>query len=167
MALTLLRHPAAAPPAPMINAQALFGHHHPARVDQVELWPLVIDGTEYVTDSRLLIRRDRLVNLTGDWCWFGRKTTKHLPELSAALRDRLAPAAPELRFDAQLVCALTSVGAGVVPLTGFHLNDPHAVVFVGKPIGLAFPLDTALASSTLGVVPGMAASWPAETAVSR
>jgi hypothetical protein len=167
MALTLLRHPAAVPPAPMINAQALFGHHHPARIDVVELWPLVIDGVEYITGHRLLIRRDRLVNVTGDWCWLGYKTTRQLPALSAALRDRPAGTAPVLRFDAQLVCALDGVGAGVMPLVGEHFRDPHAVVFSGKPIGLAYPLDPALASSTLGVVPGVAASWPAETAVTR
>jgi hypothetical protein len=165
---TLLHHPATAPaPVLMINGQALFGHHHPARVDLVELWPLVIDGVEYVTDNRLLVRRDRLVNLTDDWSWFGYKATRELPALAAALRADLVDVAPELRFDAQLVCALSGVGAGVVPLAGDHPRDPHAVVYAGHRIGLAYPLRKLHSSSVFGVVPGMVATWPAETEAAR
>jgi hypothetical protein len=165
----LLRHPAAAPtPVLMINAQALFGHHHPARVDQVELFPLVVDGVDYIAERclSLLIRRDRLVNLTDDWSWFGYKATSELRTLTAALRDDLAGTAPVLRFDAQMVCALASVGAGVAPLAGDHPRDPHAVVYAGHRIGLAFPLPPKHSASVFGVVPGMVAPWPAE-AVTR
>lgn len=163
----LLHLPTAAPaPVLKINAQAVFGHHHPARAEQVELWPLVIDGVEYVTDNRLMVRRDRLTNLIAPWCWLGYKATRDLHALSAALRDDLAGIAPQLRFDAQMVCALTGVGAGVAPLAGEHPRDPHAVVYAGQRIGLAYPLLKDHSASVFGVVPGMAAQVPAE-AVAR
>jgi len=164
---TLLHLPTAAPaPVLMINAQAVFGHHHPARVDQVELWPIVIDGVEYVTDNRLLIRRDRLVNLIAPWCWLGYKATRDLHPLSSALRDDLAGIAPVLRFDAQMMCALGTIGAGVAPLAGDHPRDPHAVVYAGHRVGLAYPLLKNHSASVFGVVPGLAAPLPTE-AVAR
>lgn len=163
----LLHFPTAAPaPVLMINAQALFGHHHPARADQVELFPLMIDGVEYIADRclSLLIRRDRLVNLIAPWCWLGYKATRELHSLSTALRDDLAGVAPVLRFDAQMVCALAGIGAGVAPLAGDHPRDAHAVVYAGHRIGLAFPLNPSGSASVFGVVPGMVATWPAEEA---
>lgn len=148
------------PVARALDAERLF-RRRAHNGGPVELWPLTIDGTAYLTDKVMLIRRDRLQGVTAAWSWIGQAALPHsrIRALAEALRDEPSPALPVCRFDPELVCALYLCGAGVRPLLGDNFGDVHAVVRGVERIGLAMPLKPESPGAVLGVVPGTP-PWP-------
>jgi hypothetical protein len=151
----VLRHPAPQPaPAPAIDAELLFALYRPGQT-RFDLFQITIDGVQYTTDLRVMIRTDRLSGLDSWWAEFGQWTTRRLPALAAALRDEVAPEPTTMRFDPRIVFALYVSGAGIRPLAGDHALNLHAVVIGTDRVGLVMPLRATRREALLGAVPGI------------
>jgi hypothetical protein len=140
--------------SPLVDARKVFGWARTSRHHLLDLWILDVDGTEYVSDRHVMIRRDRLTGINRLWARTIALTPRSAPILEAALHARLSSRPTKSVFDLRRIAALYLAGAGVQRLQGHH-SDLHAVMLGGDRVGLAVPLSKTDPARPLGVVPGL------------
>ncbi|MFD7161279.1 hypothetical protein ACFV9C_42305 [Kribbella sp. NPDC059898] len=140
--------------SPLVDARKVFGWARTSQHHRLDLWILDVDGTEYVSDRHVMIRRDRLTGINRLWACTVALTPRSAPALEAALHARLSSRPSGSVFALERITALYLVGAGVQRLQGKH-SDLHAVMHGADRIGLAVPLTKTDPARPFGVVPGL------------
>jgi hypothetical protein len=138
-----------------IDASHVFGHHlRPGH--RGWLWPLDVDGTEYLTDRYVTIRADRVTGVDSDkFDVLPSPPAVNVARAVEALAAPLAGTPSVARFDVREIAGLYAAGCGVLPLAGERTPDVHAVMFCGQRIGLITPIPASQAAHWLGVIPGL------------